>query len=502
MKKIAANGFERPLIVSFLTLSLLALSVNAFGQAERGTKKKEIPEAKRDKPQASRDKSQASREKTEPQPKKPKANPCEGPCQERKKIKDLALDLAAEFVDLQISVMAPKNVADVFGRRIAHRYVAFQITISNTSKEYKFLVENITLDLDDIAIDDDLKVPEQYKPNSTDLSLIRGISEKGQAYDPRNFILRIMRGAGTVAAGLIGVTTFGSSYDPGVAVFNGPVVTAFANTFPDNTINQLNRLNDSAYQTNILIPKEGAKVVVAFLDQAMFMGKDLRKKFYDDPMTIVDKIDFRRAIPNLYGIMVTDALDQPPFVTQVVISTSQMEGFLKAPSQVEGQIIGRNLIGAEIELSNPPDGVSIQKKGTPDNNSLLFTIDVKKQVPNETRLRFVLKKQNELVKQDFDISYVTLPPRVSSISLDELLQGDKDRTVTIKGSNFVDGVTKVEIEKQNGDIETKQTVKSNEEIELKITVKDDAKEGVRKLTVTNGTGLNSAVRTITIKKKP
>jgi hypothetical protein len=477
MKNTRQSGRVRPYIVFFLALSLLALSVNALAQTEKG---KRNSEAQPEKPTDNRD---------------VEAGP------ERKKVKDLALDLADEFVDLQVSVMAPKNVADVFGRRIAHRYVAFQITISNMSKDYKFLVENITLNLDNIAADDALKVPEEYKPNSTDLSLIRGVSEKGQAYDPRNFILRLMRGAGTIAAGLIGVTTFGASYDPSIAVFNGPVITAFANTFPDNTINQLNRLNDSAYQTNILVPKEGAKVVVAFLDQAMFMGKELRKKFYDDPMTIVPMIDFRKAVPNLYGIMITDALDQPPFVTQIVISTSQMEGFLKAPSTVEGQIIGRNLIGAEIELSNPPDGVSIAKKETPDNNSLLFTIDVKQQVPNETRLHFVLKKKGEIVKQDFDVSYETLPPRVISISTEELLQGDKDRTVTINGSNFVDGVTKVEIEKQNGDIEIKQSVKTDE-IELKVTVKDDAKEGVRKLTVTNGMGLNLAVRTITVKKKP
>lgn len=471
--------WRRTLIAPLLALSLVALQLNIFGQAAR----------------AGVQTSQAQQQFESIE------NGGQQRIDQRKKAKDLALDLADEFIDPQVSVIAPKNVSDIFGRRIAHRYVAFQITVSNTSKDYKFLVENITLDLNEIATDASLKVPEDYRPASTDLSLIRGVSEKGQDYDRRNFILRLMRGAGTVAAGLIGVTTFGASYDPSVAVFNGPVITAFANTFPDHTINQLNRLNDSAYQANILIPREGAKVIVAFLDQAMFMNKDLRKKFYDDPMNIVEKIDFRKAVPNVFGIMITDALDQPPFITQIVIDNNQMEGFLKAPSEVEGLVIGRNLIGAEIELSNPPEGVSIQRKGTPDSNNLMFKIDVKKNVPNETRLHFVIKKKSEVVKQDLDVNYFVLPPRISNISTNELVQGDKDRSITLKGSNFVDGVTKVEIEKQDGDIETKQVVKSNEEIELTVTVKDSAKEGTRKLSVTNGTGLNSVARTITIKRK-
>jgi hypothetical protein len=85
--------------------------------------------------------------------------------------------------------------------------------------------------------------------------------------------LRLFGGIGTAAAGVIGVASFGPSYYESVAVFNGPVISAYMDVFPDYTINQLNRLNDTAYKSNSLIPKEQAKVIVAFIPQAMFVNE-------------------------------------------------------------------------------------------------------------------------------------------------------------------------------------------------------------------------------------
>lgn len=173
-----------------------------------------------------------------------------------------------ESIRVYLSVMDPKNVSDIFGKRIAKRYVAIQITIANRNKDFQYLIHDVSLDLSTIYAKSDLKAKGHYEPSSEDKTLVRGVGEKGAILDPRNLIVRLLTGAGTIAGGITGVTTFGSSFAPSVAAFNGPVMSAIRNAFPDMTVNQMNRLNDSAYAANTLVGKQSAKVMVpSFLKQ-------------------------------------------------------------------------------------------------------------------------------------------------------------------------------------------------------------------------------------------
>ncbi|HKR60939.1 MAG TPA: hypothetical protein VJS64_14560, partial [Pyrinomonadaceae bacterium] len=196
------------------------------------------------------------------------------------------------LIKVYVSVLAPKTVADAFGRRIAKRFIAIQVTITNRSPQHQFLIHDVSLDLEAViapnspklaAVHTGLAVSQEttaglrpsrnyrYELSSIDLLQTRGVAEQGQIWSQRNLALRILRATGTIAAGLIGVTTFGASYAPSVATFNGPVLSAYSEAFPDVTINQLNRLNDSAYKSNTLVPKQSAKVIVAFVEQAHFL---------------------------------------------------------------------------------------------------------------------------------------------------------------------------------------------------------------------------------------
>ncbi len=190
-----------------------------------------------------------------------------------------------KFIKVYRSLLDPKVVSDIFGRRIAQRFVVLQVTIANKNDDYQYLIHDLTLDLQAI-MPPPPKGGKTYEASSADLSLLRGVAEKGQSMDGRNMTLRILRGAGSVAAGLLGVTTFGSSYAPAVAVFNGPAIGAFADIFPDYTIGQMNRLSDSAYSTNAIVPKQQSKVVAIFLPQAIFLNREQRKEFWNDPTTL------------------------------------------------------------------------------------------------------------------------------------------------------------------------------------------------------------------------
>ena len=43
--------------------------------------------------------------------------------------------------------MSPKDVSDTFGRRIAQRYIAMQISVANRNKDYQWLIQNAGFDL-------------------------------------------------------------------------------------------------------------------------------------------------------------------------------------------------------------------------------------------------------------------------------------------------------------------------------------------------------------------
>ena len=92
-----------------------------------------------------------------------------------------------EEIRVYRSIMPPEDVADVFGRRISRRFVAVQVTVTNRSKDFQYLIHDISLDLTKI-----LKTPLPYELSSRDLSLLRGVAEKGQIYDRRNFTVRLL----------------------------------------------------------------------------------------------------------------------------------------------------------------------------------------------------------------------------------------------------------------------------------------------------------------------
>ena len=163
------------------------------------------------------------------------------------------------YIKVWRSIMAPKNVADTFGHRIASKYIAMQVTIANRNKDYQWLIQDASVDIrrlldqekqagrkcdgnlplllaalekESTPLDKDgnlkpIKVPSDYstpgdyaRVTSADLTVLRGVAEKGQSLDPRNMTVRSFTAAGVIAAGLIGVTRFGHSYAPGVAAFN------------------------------------------------------------------------------------------------------------------------------------------------------------------------------------------------------------------------------------------------------------------------------------------
>jgi len=345
-------------------------------------------------------------------------------------------------IKVYLSVMDPKNVSDIFGKRIGKRYVAIQITIANKNKDFQYLIHDVSLDLTGIYAKDaknDLKPRGTYEPSSEDKTLVRGVGEKGQILDPRTLVVRLLTGAGTIAGGITGVTTFGSSFAPSVAAFNGPVLSAIRNAFPDMTVNQMNRLNDSAYASNTLVPKQAAKVMVALLPQAVLLDSRFRALFWKEPTECFKEVDLRSIVGIVAGSFIeekAESLEQS--LTSVEITEAEMQKFSTANFEVKGRILGDHLDGSEAKLKEPA-GINLTVDGI-EEKAIGFTLKGANPVPSGASLRFEVTKNKATKTIAKAISNQSAAPTLDSI---DKPQGEQGATVaaTLTGKTFLPGTS-------------------------------------------------------------
>jgi hypothetical protein len=408
-----------------------------------------------------------------------------------------------------VSIMDPKIVSDTFGKRVAQRFVAIQVTIGNHNKDFQYLINDVSLNLAKVFPDvaaikvTGRSLPPYYTLSSAELSLLRGVAEKGQGQDTRNKTLRYFRGIGTIAAGLIGVAGFGPSYPKAVAIFNGPVINAYSEAFPDYTINQMNRLSDSAYQANTLIPQKHSKVIVAFIPQGIFLSKEQQRRFFDDPTSLYPDsgkcyattiittttstatnyttnsttsstttttnnaahntanntpnqpfcVDFRLAEATLDGDFITQISNLPPTVSTAVFESSELQKFDEAKPTVKGYISGRFLTGAAISLLNQdPKGLSVALDGTPTTDRVNFIVQSDKPVAPGTRLEFEVSNSQGVQRYTKDILYMPDPPTLTTITPNSAKQG-ASATVTLTGTNFIPGAGNTRVNVSGSDVD-------------------------------------------------
>jgi hypothetical protein len=214
--------------------------------------------------------------------------------------------------DSEKSVVALPNLLDTttteyaFGRTISRHTLAFQVHVDNTSKDYQLLVHDIGLEIckrDDAPSKDSGKqgpAPQaelRSRPDdkfcdegpfttmsSMDKYVMQGLADRGQSQDPRNVALRVITGVGLAATPLPTIAAhLGHSFTPAAAWWSGPVVEAYKAIFPDYTVNQLVRLNNSSFQTDKVVPKNSSADMTVFFPTELLLTKQQIKEFRRDP---------------------------------------------------------------------------------------------------------------------------------------------------------------------------------------------------------------------------
>jgi hypothetical protein len=289
------------------------------------------------------------------------------------------------------------------------------------------------------------------------------------------------------------------------------VINAYSEAFPDYTINQMNRLSDSAYQANTLIPQKHSKVIVAFIPQGVFLNKAQQKKFYDDPTALypdsgkcqsIECVDFRLAEAYIDGDFITQVSNMPPSITTAVFESSELQKFEDAKPVVKGYISGRFLTGTSINLLNQdPKGLSIALDGAPTADRLNFIVRSDKPVPPNTTLNFEVSNGNGVQTIPRPLLYMPDAPTLTAITPPSGKQGTPT-SVTLTGTNFIPGTGNTRVLVSGGDIEVSEPteVVGNS---LKVIFKIGAKAATtpRNVTVVNANSQSTPV-TFTITPAP
>jgi hypothetical protein len=408
-------------------------------------------------------------------------------------------------IDVFLTVAPPKVVSDFFGKRIADRFIVVQVTVTNSNADYQYLVQDVSLSFKDVYVGAPIPATvlarkiSPYKLSSISLSLLRGVAEKGQGQDPRNKVLRFLTAIGTVGGALVGVAGFGPSYSDSMAVFNGPVLSAYRNAFPDYTINQVNRLNDSAYEPNTLIGKQQGKVIVAFIPQEIFLTKQQQRDFWNEPMKLFEEIDLRRIDAIVQGNHIVNLSNLPPFVTDIQIDASEMAKFQNAQPEVKGYIIGRFLTGTTISFSavTPEDFVPPILDGPPTETRLNFILKSSKPVQPGKQLSLRVANSQGVQIHPVDVAYTPVPPTLTGAPVPATGAKGAPLKVTLTGTGFIPSVTKVMPVSGTGITVTSVKVISGTTLEVELAISATASSGAHTLAADNGNNQSNTV-TITV----
>lgn len=197
------------------------------------------------------------------------------------------------------AVIIPANDAmRIFGKEVADHYAVVGITVANKSAEATLIVHGVYVDYSNWAlagkntpqapsVPGDRVESQQSRTRaghaeSVESRLVRGQLLDAQQWTARNWTLRILTYAGSIASGY-SFAFKEAGIGKAIAAFNGQIVPGMGVLWPDATVQQLNRISDFGYQTNKVVGKEGAEIIVGFFPINWFLTPGFEKLYRKSP---------------------------------------------------------------------------------------------------------------------------------------------------------------------------------------------------------------------------
>jgi hypothetical protein len=214
----------------------------------------------------------------------------------------LNTDLTVQANITAQAVLIPRKIAKaVFGGKIANEYAVVQLTINNKSPDAALIVQGVYIDysrwalagggisnqpcLEAGTVDPKGKFTDCTQPSqvaSEEYRVVRGQALNAQTWTWRNGIVRGLTLAGSVA-GAYAFTVSGTKYPKAVAGATGTFIPGLGTFWPDQTIEQINRISDLGYQTNKVVSKQGSDIIVCFFPIDRFLTPGFKAIFLKEP---------------------------------------------------------------------------------------------------------------------------------------------------------------------------------------------------------------------------
>ena len=199
------------------------------------------------------------------------------------------------------AVLIPRvDARRIFGKEIADNYAIIEINVGNKSPDAALIIHGIFIDytrwplsgtplegsaLEGLFREGTMPFQASTIPNqvaSEEYRVVRGQLLDSQMWSKRNWTMRLL----TLSGSLASAYAFSLNEEGiirGLNAFSGTVVPGVREAWPDGTIDQLNRISDFGYQTNKVIPKQGAEVIVGFFPIDRFLTPGFKKLFLKSP---------------------------------------------------------------------------------------------------------------------------------------------------------------------------------------------------------------------------
>jgi hypothetical protein len=200
-----------------------------------------------------------------------------------------------DSVGVTAVLLTQGSVRRLFGKEISDTYAAVQITISNKSSDAEFVLHSAYIDTSQWAlgagthgfsVDGNKDAARTaYAPNrisSVEARIARGELLDAQQWTRRNWTIRLLTLAGSLASGY-SFAFKETGIAKGIAAFNGNFVPGVAVAWPDGSVAQLNRISDFGYQTNKVVAKQNADIIVCFFPIDMFLAEPFQRLFLKSP---------------------------------------------------------------------------------------------------------------------------------------------------------------------------------------------------------------------------
>jgi hypothetical protein len=239
------------------------------------------------------------------------------------------------------ATLIPASIAKtVFGKEVSNNYAVIELTVSNRSSDDAFIVHTIFIDYSQWLLSgsspfgqnalcpegaqkkkadgangkpsseektaNDASSLNQNAQNQTsqncrgnrlqpwqqqtfanqissvETRIVRGQLLDRQPWTTRNWVLRSLQAAGSIATSFTFVTS-SQSWIRGIGAFNGAGIPAYQSIWPDATVGQMNRISDVGFQVNKVIAKQSSDIIVAFFPIDRFLTPDLKSLFISSP---------------------------------------------------------------------------------------------------------------------------------------------------------------------------------------------------------------------------